>query len=160
MDFLTELENEVESEITDLVGGSVLNEMGGKVDSVISSVENTVSSVLGGSLQNNSSVSNGSDGSIGLTPDQFKLPEEEEYSDEIAEFCIKHTDAQDIFTKRDEEIDKYISVLNEDESYDNVKTEKARIAKARVDVLNGYISRLIIGYFKKRRRRGYDFFTL
>lgn len=75
----------------------------------------------------------------------FQLKDEETYSKEITEFRKKHKDADDLFNKRDEAINEFIDAVN-----NKISKEHIRIAKKRMDILNGYISRLIIGFFKKQ----------
>ena len=76
---------------------------------------------------------------------QYKLEDETTYADEIIDFRFNHSDADDLFNKRDEAIQVYKDSLSKSK-------EEQRIASKRLETLNGYIERLIIGYFKKKRR--------
>ena len=87
----------------------------------------------------------GSASNAGPNIGKYQLEEEKNYSKEITKFRKKHKDANDLFDKRDEAILEYIDTLNK-----NISKEHIRIAKKRMDILNGYISRLIIGFFKKQ----------
>ena len=76
--------------------------------------------------------------------ENYKLIDEETYASDIADFRNTHSDADDLFNKRDAAIDKYKEALQQNES-----KEYKRLTKLRMLTLNYYINRLIINYFKK-----------
>jgi hypothetical protein len=76
--------------------------------------------------------------------ENYKLIDEDTYASDIADFRNTHSDADDLFNKRDAAIDKYKEALQQNES-----TEYKRLTKIRMLTLNYYINRLIITYFKK-----------
>ena len=76
--------------------------------------------------------------------DGYKLKEEETYSKEITSLRKTHSDADHLFNKRDEAIEKYEEALNKKESKEHI-----RIANLRLKTLNYYIKRLIIDFIVK-----------
>jgi hypothetical protein len=76
--------------------------------------------------------------------ENYKLIDERTYASDITEFRNVHSDADDLFNKRDAAIEKYKEALQKNES-----KEHKRLTKLRLLTLNYYINRLIITYFKK-----------
>ena len=63
--------------------------------------------------------------------DNYKLIDEETYASDIADFRNTHSDADDLFKKRDSAIEKYKEALQKNES-----KEHKRITKLRMLTLN------------------------
>jgi hypothetical protein len=100
--------------------------------------ENIIKNLEGGSIEDGSKDPR----------DEYRIQDElGKYKKMIEAFRAAHKDADDMFIKRDEAIDEYIDTLNK-----NGSKEHIRIAKARLDTLNSYINRLVIGYFKEKER--------
>jgi hypothetical protein len=84
------------------------------------------------------------EGEFGELDDNYKLKDEDTYAQQITEFRRIHSDADDLFNKRDDAIERYKEALQKNES-----TEHIRIANVRMMTLNYYIKRLIIDFLKK-----------
>ena len=63
--------------------------------------------------------------------ENYKLIDEETYSSDIADFRNTHSDADDLFNKRDAAIEKYKEALQQ-----NVSKEYKRLTKLRMLTLN------------------------
>ena len=84
------------------------------------------------------------DEKYGELDDDYKLKDEATYSEQITNFRKIHSDADQLFNKRDEAIDKYKEALRRNESNEHI-----RITYSRLMILTYYIKRLIIDFFEK-----------